>query len=118
MILPAYCPRTWKCRALMSTGVSEGRVNDESSITSGIDGTALPGAGAHGASACRAALRPVWIEHRGHVVAAYPRSHDHGLWFPPPRMRPEPPPAPAPVLALRAPTVTPPELADYAELCA
>jgi hypothetical protein len=56
----------------------------------------------------------VWIEHRGHVVAAYPRSYDRGLWFPPPRMRPEPPPAAAPVFALRAPTVTPPELTDYA----
>jgi hypothetical protein len=31
-------------------------------------------------------------------------------------MRPEPPPAP--VIALRSEMVTPPELADYAELCA
>jgi hypothetical protein len=32
-------------------------------------------------------------------------------------MRPEPPPA-APVIAIRAPAITPPALADYAELCA
>jgi len=32
-------------------------------------------------------------------------------------LRPEPP-APAPVLELRTPQVAPPELADYAELCA
>jgi hypothetical protein len=59
----------------------------------------------------------VWIEHRGQRVAAYPRSYARGQWFPPPRMRPEPPP-PAPVIALRDATVMPPELADYAELCA
>ena len=59
----------------------------------------------------------VWIEHGGEVVASYARSYDRGLWFPPPRMRAAPP-RPAPIIALRGQTVTPPELADYAELCA
>ncbi len=58
----------------------------------------------------------VWIEHRGHVVVRYARAYDRGQWFPPPRMRPEPPPAP--VIAWRGQTAMPPELADYAELCA
>jgi transposase len=58
----------------------------------------------------------VWISHRGQTVARYPRSYDRGGWFPPPRLRPEPPPAPVarPVIA----AVAPPELSDYAELCA
>lgn len=34
----------------------------------------------------------VWIEHRGQSVARYPRSYQHGVWQPAPRMRPEPPP--------------------------
>ena len=59
----------------------------------------------------------VWLLSRGQTVAQYVRSYEHGQWFPPPQLRPEPP-APTPVLELPAPTVTPPELADYAELCA
>jgi transposase len=59
----------------------------------------------------------VWICHRGETVARYLRSYDRGLWFPPPQLRPEPPAA-APVARLVAPQVAPPELADYAELCA
>jgi transposase len=59
----------------------------------------------------------VWIAHRGETVARYVRSYDRGRWFPPPRPRPEPPPAAA-VVALRSPMVAPPELTDYAELCA
>jgi transposase len=59
----------------------------------------------------------VWIAHRGETVARYIRSHDRGRWFPPPLARPEPP-APAPVRELRIPAVAPPELDDYAELCA
>jgi hypothetical protein len=59
----------------------------------------------------------VWIHHAGSDVAAYPRSYDRGQWFPPPRLRPEPPTA-APVIDLHTPQVAPPELADYAELCA
>jgi len=59
----------------------------------------------------------VWIVDRGQTVARYQRSYDRGEWFPPPRMRPEPPP-PASVIELRAPQVAPPELADYAALCA
>ena len=59
----------------------------------------------------------VWITHRGQEVARYPRSYEHGVWLPPPLMRPEPPAAPPPVLLPRL-TVAPPELADYAELCA
>jgi transposase len=58
----------------------------------------------------------VWIVHRGQEVARYWRSYEQGLWLPPPIMRPEPPVAPPRVLARVA--VTPPELADYAELCA
>ena len=61
----------------------------------------------------------VWIVHRGQHVARYVRSYDRGLWFPPPQLRPEPPAPTAPVAQLVvAPAITPPELSDYAELCA
>jgi transposase len=59
----------------------------------------------------------VWICHRGAEVARYARSYEPGSWSPPPRLRPEPPPAPAPARIL-VPEVCPPELADYAALCA
>jgi hypothetical protein len=59
----------------------------------------------------------VWIVHRGREVARYPRSYERGLWLPSPIMRTEPPPAPPP-LVLPWLAVAPPELADYAELCA
>ncbi len=59
----------------------------------------------------------VWIEHLGHRVADYPRSYDHGVWLPAPRMRPEPPPIAA-VIPIAVPEIVPPTLADYAELCA
>ena len=59
----------------------------------------------------------VWIMHRGVEVARYPRSYEQGVWLPPALMRREPPPPPAPLLVPRL-TVTPPELTDYAELCA
>jgi hypothetical protein len=59
----------------------------------------------------------VWICHRGEIVARYIRSYDRGLWFPPPVLRPEPAAA-APVARWVVPAVAPPELADYAELCA
>jgi transposase len=59
----------------------------------------------------------VWIEHHGHQVATYPRSYEHGLWLPAPRMRPEPPPV-AQLVPIAGPTVVPPALSDYAELCA
>jgi transposase len=58
----------------------------------------------------------VWIMHRGVEVARYPRSYEQGLWLPPPLLRPEPP-VPPPVELPRI-AVAPPELADYAELCA
>jgi transposase len=58
----------------------------------------------------------VWIADRGRTVARYRRSYEHGQWFPPPRMRPEPPAAPASEFIVA--TIAPPELADYAELCA
>ena len=58
----------------------------------------------------------VWIEQRGVEVARYQRSYEQGLWLPPPIMRPEPPSTP-PRVVLPQLTVTPPELADYAELC-
>jgi transposase len=59
----------------------------------------------------------VWIVHRGSEIARYPRSYAHGVWLPPPIMRAEPPAAPPPLVLPRL-TVAPPELADYAELCA
>ena len=59
----------------------------------------------------------VWIVHRGAEVARYERSYAQGVWLPPPIMRPERAQAPPPVVPPRI-TVTPPELADYAELCA
>ena len=59
----------------------------------------------------------VWILHRGQEVARYARSYEQGVWLPPPIMRPEPPVASPPVVLARV-TVAPPELADYAELCA
>jgi transposase len=59
----------------------------------------------------------VWVVHRGAEVARYPRSYEQGVWMPPPIMRPEPPTA-APPLVLPRLEVAPPELADYAELCA
>ena len=58
----------------------------------------------------------VWIVYRGVEVARYPRSYEQGVWLPPPIMRAEPPTVPP--LALPRLTVSPPELADYAELCA
>jgi hypothetical protein len=60
----------------------------------------------------------VWIRHRGSEVARYPRSYEQGIWLPPPLMRPEPTAAPTLPIALPQLTVPPPELADYAELCA
>jgi transposase len=65
----------------------------------------------------RFARDEVWIADRGQIVARYRRSYEHGQWFPPPRMRPEPPAAPRALEPIVA-TVAPPELADYAELCA
>ena len=59
----------------------------------------------------------VWIVHRGAEVARYERRYEQGVWLPPPIVRPEPPIAPATVTLPRI-TVPPPELADYAELCA
>ncbi len=58
----------------------------------------------------------VWIVHRGVEVARYPRSYEQGVWLPPPIMRAER--LAAPPLVLPRLTVEPPELADYAELCA
>jgi Mu transposase, C-terminal domain len=59
----------------------------------------------------------VWIVHRGSEVARYPRSYEQGVSLPPPILRAEPP-AVLPPLALPRLTVAPPELSDYAELCA
>jgi transposase len=59
----------------------------------------------------------VWICHRGEEVARYPRSYEPGCWLPAPRLRPEPPP-PVPAAELVVPDVAPPELSDYAALCA
>ena len=58
----------------------------------------------------------VWIVHRGVEAARYPRSYEQGVWLPPPILRAEPPTPTA--LVLPRITVAPPELADYAELCA
>jgi transposase len=59
----------------------------------------------------------VWIIHRGAEVARYRRSYEQGVWLPPPIVRPEPPVVPASLVLPRL-AVVPPELADYAELCA
>jgi transposase len=59
----------------------------------------------------------VWIEHRGQRVVAYERSYQAAIWQPAPRLRPEPP-AQAPRLPIPGPAVVPPELGDYAALCA
>ncbi len=59
----------------------------------------------------------VWILHRGSEVARYGRSYEQGIWLPPPVMRPEPPALPRAALIVPV-AVAPPELADYAELCA
>jgi transposase len=59
----------------------------------------------------------VWVCHRGREVARYERSYQQGIWLPPPIMRGEPPLAPPP-LALPQLEIAPPELADYAQLCA
>jgi transposase len=65
----------------------------------------------------RADRDSVWICHRGGEIARYPRSYEPGSWHPAPRMRPEPPPPPARV-ELGASAIAPPELSDYAALCA
>jgi transposase len=59
----------------------------------------------------------VWIMRGGQEVARYARSYAPGSWHPAPRMRPELPPRPAPA-ELVVPTIAPPELSDYAALCA
>jgi transposase len=59
----------------------------------------------------------VWIVHRGAEVDRYRRCYEQGAWLPPPIERPEPPAAPPPPQLPRI-VVAPPELADYAELCA
>jgi hypothetical protein len=59
----------------------------------------------------------VWICHRGSEVARYPRSYEPGSWLPAPRLRPEPPPPVTP-MEIVFPEVAPPELRDYAALCA
>jgi transposase len=59
----------------------------------------------------------VWVRHAGETVAGYRRSYEQGCWFPPPAMRREPPAA-ASVARSLVPSIAPPELADYAELCA
>jgi transposase len=59
----------------------------------------------------------VWIARAGTELARYLRSYEPGSWSPPPRLRPEPPAVPAPA-NITAPAIAPPELADYAALCA
>ena len=59
----------------------------------------------------------VWICHRGEEVERYGRSYEPGTWLPAPRLRPEPPPRVAPA-EIVVPAVCPPELGDYAALCA
>jgi transposase len=59
----------------------------------------------------------VWIEHRGHQVVSYQRSYQAGTWQPPPRLRPEAPTV-ATLVPIAGPDIAPPELDDYAGLCA
>ena len=65
----------------------------------------------------RSSRDEILIRFHGVHVAHYRRCYQPGSWLPAPVMRPEPPAAPPPA-ALAVPAVTPPELADYAELCA
>jgi transposase len=65
----------------------------------------------------RADRDSVWIIHSGQEVARYGRSYEPGGWRPAPRLRPEPPPRPQPAELVVA-EVAPPELSDYAALCA
>ncbi len=58
----------------------------------------------------------VWICHRGAEVCRYARSYEPERWLPEPRLRPEPPPAIPPAIVVSE--VAPPELRDYAALCA
>jgi transposase len=76
-----------------------------------------PEALVHQRACLRADRDSVWICHRGQEVARYARCYEPGSWLPAPRLRPEPPVAPAPAQIV-LPAVCPPELADYAELCA
>jgi hypothetical protein len=50
-------------------------------------------------------------------VARYGRSYEQGIWLPPPIMRPEPP-APSRPALIAAVAIAPPELREYADLCA
>ena len=59
----------------------------------------------------------VWIRAHGITVAHYHRCYTPGSWLPAPVMRPEPPSA-LPAAPIVAAAAAPPELADYAELCA
>ena len=59
----------------------------------------------------------VWLAHRGREVARYRRSHEPGSWQPAPRPRPKPPQPLAPA-RIAVPPAVPPELSDYAALCA
>jgi transposase len=59
----------------------------------------------------------VWIEHRGTRVADYQRSYLAGTWQPAPQLRREPPHV-APLIPIASPSIVPPALSDYAELCA
>jgi len=59
----------------------------------------------------------VWILHRGVEVSRYRRSYEQRVWLPPPIMRTEQRATPTPAIVSRL-AVAPPELADYAELCA
>jgi transposase len=77
----------------------------------------VPEALVHQRVVLRADRDSVWVERRGEEVARYRRSYEPGSWSPAPRLRPEPPPEPAPPV-LAATDVCPPELADYAALCA
>jgi transposase len=65
----------------------------------------------------RASRDEVWIRAHGITVASYRRCYEPGTWLPAPVLRPEPPTAAPPAPLVEA-GVAPPELADYAELCA
>jgi transposase len=71
----------------------------------------------HQRVALRASRDSVWICHRGQELVRYPRSYEPGSWHPAPLMRPEPVAPPVPVQIAHA-AICPPELSDYAALCA
>ena len=113
---PAPCGRS---RPRASTGRARARSACRSTATcaTAAASTGRRSGSCTSGSSCASTATRSGSCHRGAEVARYPRSYEQGVWLPPPIMRAEPPPRRRPP-SLPRPTVAPPELADYAELCA